>query len=74
MDNDLKEHMAECLKCQASKKAKFEKTLELQPLPQCLLPNQCIELGPGNKAKLFVHKMSFNKRTVNHLAKPDPIP
>ena len=51
MDNDLKKHMAECLKCQVSKKAKFEKTVELQPLPQCSMPNQCIHIdlfGPSN--------------------------
>ena len=58
MDNDLRKHMDECLKCQVSKKAKFEKTVELQPLPQCSMPNQRIHMdlfGPcktsdaGNK-------------------------
>ena len=58
MDNDLKKHMEECLKCQVSKKAKLEKTVELQPLPQCSMPNQIIQMdlfGPcktsdaGNK-------------------------
>ena len=29
MDNDLRKHMDECLKGQVSKKAKFEKTVEL---------------------------------------------
>ena len=32
MDNDLKKHMDQCLKCQVLKKAKFERTVELQPL------------------------------------------
>ena len=44
MDNDLKKHMAKCLKCQVSKRAKFEKMVELQPLPQCSMPNQCIHM------------------------------
>ena len=44
MHNDLKKHMDECLKCQVSQKAKFEKTVELQPLPQCSMPNQRIHM------------------------------
>ena len=44
MDNNLKEHITECFKCQVSKKAKFEKMVELQPLSQCSMPNQRIHM------------------------------
>ena len=58
MDNDIKEHIQMCLKCQTTKRDKFPRKAELQPMPQCSLPNQRIHLdlfGPcvtsdmGNK-------------------------
>ena len=44
MDNKLRKHMNECLKCQLSKKTKFERTVELQPLPQFSMQNQGIDM------------------------------
>ena len=69
MENDLKKQISECLKCQVPKKAKFEKIVELQPLPQCTLPNQDIHMdlfGPyktsyvGNKY-IFTMADAFTK-------------
>ena len=58
MDEDIKHHIASCLKCQANKADKFPRKAELQSMPQCSTPNQRIHLdlfGPcktsdmGNK-------------------------
>jgi hypothetical protein len=63
MDEDILAHTKECLKCQATKANKFQKTTLLQPLPQCSLPNQRIHMdlfGPcktsdmGNKYILTI--------------------
>jgi hypothetical protein len=63
MDEDILAHTRECLKCQATKANKFQKSTPLQPMPQCSLPNQRIHMdlfGPcktsdmGNKYILTI--------------------
>ena len=59
MDNDLKKNMTECLKCQVLKKAKFEKTVKLQPLPQCSMPNPHIHVDLLGPCKLRMQETSM---------------
>ena len=63
MDEDILKHIKECLKCQATKSNKFQKTVPLQPMPQCSAPNQrihmdlfgpCKTLDMGNKYMLTI--------------------
>ena len=52
MDDDILKHIKECLKCQATKSKKFQKTVPLQPMPQCSAPNQRIHMDLFGLAKL----------------------